>query len=352
MGLTPSKNATEISAHRPNEYFSRELTLLNQLINDVLTTSKTFKNNNILNSLLKKRCDRFVLSSEEKLSKYSKIHLNELNTSITLIPEKDYIKDKKLLCKRISSFYSKLLRILLLIKYVYDVENYGAYNIAGVIDKNIKQTKNNIKVKFCNTSQPPGDSLDIDDLPGFKFFVESLLTLKEYNSFMKIYQDIFNLKNVENIDEMLCIRRIFENDVENVIFIQQMRCKQSENTNNFNHILNSDKMNTSMIEIHPKNPILSWKYCSNITELNCEKTKQTRENLSILRTNYKKNLQKVLEILDDIVTFDKVSSTFKIKEVSDDKLYLIEKRVKQTILQFYIRSIVDYKIVLQSCKKE
>jgi hypothetical protein len=350
MGVSASKNEIDMSQNT-NDYFIKEFLQLNQIVNDVLSPSKTFKNNKFFNSLLKKRCDRFVLSSEDKLSKYSKIHLNELNTSISLIPVKESIKDKKLLCNKISSYYSRLLQILLLIKYVYDIENYGAYNIAGIIDKNIKQTKNNVTLKYCKSSQPTYDSLDIHQLSGFEFFVENFLTSKEQQSFMKIYQDIFNLKNVNNIDEMLCIRRIFENDVENVIFTQNMQCEQNVHNNTFKHILNDEKVGqSSMLKIHPKNPILSWKYCSDIAEIHC-KTNQTRTHLKNLQSNYKKNLQKILDILDDIVFFHKQSLSFKIKQISDEKLLFIEKRLKQNIIQFYIRSIVDYKTVLQSCKK-
>lgn len=349
MGISSSKNADETSQFEQTNTSVKEFLQLHQIINDVLTTSKTFKNNKLLNSLLKKKCDRFVFSSEDKLSRYSKVYLNELNTSISLIPEKQFIKDKKYLCKKISAYYSRLLNLLLLIKYVYDVENFGAYNIAGIIEKNIKQTKQNIKLKLCNTSQPQHESLDINQLSGFEFFVETFLSSKEQQSFMKIYQDIFNLKNVNNIDEMLCVRRILENDVENIIFVQNTQCEQTNAKNNFKHINN--EIQTSIMKIHPKNPILSWKYCSDVTVLDCKNTENTREKLSILQTNYKKNLHNILNILDDIVIFNKNTLNFQIKPISDDKLHFLEKRLKQTVLQFYIKSIYDYKSILQSCMK-
>lgn len=350
MGISPSKIADETTEFELTNTSVKELSQLNKIINDILTTSKTFKNNNMLNSLVKKKCDRFVFSSQDKLLKYSKVYLNELNTSISLIPEKQYIKDKQYLCKKISLYYSRLLNLLLLIKYVYDLENFGSYNIAGIVDKNIKQTKQNIKLKMCNTSQPQHQVLDMNQLSGFEYFVENFLSPKEQQSFMKIYQDIFNLKNVNNIDEMLCVRRILENDVENIIFLKETECKKSKD-NTFEHIMDGDKRQTSIMKIHPKNPILSWKYCSDISELDCKTNNNTHEKLSILQTNYKKNLNNVLDILDDIVFFNKKTSHFQIKQISSDKLHFLEKRLKQNILQFYIKSIYDYKAVLQSCMK-
>jgi hypothetical protein len=352
MGGTTSKIASEtpIESNEHGDYFVKDFLQLNQTINDILTTSKTFKNNNILNSLLKKRCDRVILSSEHKLDKYSKIHLNNLHTSISLIPKKEFIKDKKFLCKQISEHFSKVLQVLLLIKYVYDVENFGAFNIAGIVDKNIKQTKSNIKIKFCNTSQPENDILDMSQLSGFDFFVSNFLTSKERQSFSKVFQDIFNLKNVSNIDEMVCIRRIFEDDIDNIIFAQNSACDPSKTKNNFNHLSNEKKHFGSIMKIHPKNPILSWKYCNDFTELKCKKTKEMRTHLTELQTNYMKNLQKTLDILNELVTFNKDTSQFQLKNISHEKLSITEKRIKQNIIQFYIKSIVDYKNVLQCCK--
>ena len=55
MGGTTSRveSATQIDSNEYGDYFVKDFLQLNQTINDILTTSKTFKNNNIQKLILK-----------------------------------------------------------------------------------------------------------------------------------------------------------------------------------------------------------------------------------------------------------------------------------------------------------
>ena len=136
MGLNSSKLFIP-----ENAVFFKELKQINFIVNQMLSENNIFKNSKY-NMFLKGKCDEFTILNSKKLYRYPKIDIDNINSSIFIIPNSELASTKKTICNKISIHYTRILQIIYLIKYIYDLENFGDKSIGGIIMRNIKIKEN------------------------------------------------------------------------------------------------------------------------------------------------------------------------------------------------------------------
>ena len=136
--------------------FEKELSKMNILINDIISNDDLFKNKEY-NFLSQDVCENYQVVLEEELSKHLKLDIKSLGASLYIIPKHTddtdikltkYKLTKKEVCNKISNHYIKILYIMCLVKYVYNLEKSGDLSIAGIIFRNIKIVDDMMQIYF------------------------------------------------------------------------------------------------------------------------------------------------------------------------------------------------------------
>lgn len=309
-----------------NGVFGKELEDINKIINDIISSNKTF-NDERFNMFLKGKCDEQTIVFEKKLLKYPKIHLQSLNEYIYLVPNN--IMNKKELCHEISVHYTHILQLIHTIKYIFDIENEGNMSIAGILFRNIKFIDDLIEIGYCATQQEElnfmNQGVDFDNLSGFKIFTKYILDNEEKKKFIKQLEAVFN------DDEKTTMKKLFCHD------------KQYQN------ILNIQCGGSSYVKINNNNPILSWNLCINNKSYISKRNSDINRKINKFKNDYIKNVNEVLSVLNTLV-YNK-DNIYYLKHINKEEYDIIKNKLKNTIIKFFIISIKNFKSVLDEVKK-
>jgi hypothetical protein len=355
MGVGVSKTTENIYGMDKNPKspdLQNEFKKINKIIDDVINSSDMF-NNELYNQLLKKKCNQIVLLSSAKMKKYTKSDLVFHDYKITRIHQDELKTDKNKLCNTISNHYSKILQIICLIKYVYDIENNGENNIANIIKKNINVNNRGLVVTYCDVSQKsqlrnihddPG--VDFSSLAGFDFFVKNILTTSEATTFLDIYEELFEIKNIQTMNNLVCKKILSKPNTNKRIFKHAFNCNQGGSFAGDSSYIR--EVPSTILPIGSLNPVMSWKLCGKLKTKHIKQTKQITNKINKMKVHYKKNLEQIGKILDRMVIFDKEKGKYEMREIQTHELSEIEVIVKQNIIVFYIKSIIDYKEIFST----
>jgi hypothetical protein len=215
MGLSPSKEPGLNGVKQPGNVFSKELEKLEGLVNSVITPDGNFmdKEYNFLNDDV---CNRYTMVMETALNKHLKVHLHDLAASVYFVPkDNDMVHTKSgdrltksELCSVITSHYRRTLRMLTLIRNIYDFENGGKYSLAGIVYRNLDQIDGMYQVSVCATEQEPLDMdenlVDFKKLKGLDMFVNSFLNKGEASTFIRHLKQLFGNYNKRSISRLIC----------------------------------------------------------------------------------------------------------------------------------------------------
>jgi hypothetical protein len=109
-----------------------------------------------------------------------------------------------------------------------------------------------------------------------------------------------------------------------------------------------------LLLVQEGNPILSSELCMSKKKLivqlgNDRKSKAARAAYDALHTDYVDNLRKVEALLGRL-TQKGPTGTHTLRNISNDDLDLLTKDIKNAVVQFYLRPIVQYQMLLDMAK--
>lgn len=354
-------NSSSISSSK--EIFKKELDTISKLINNIINDKDVFINENY-NFLSKNTCKNYKIIFESELKKHMKINIDKLGSSLYVIPnDEDLIKEtKKEVCKNISSHYVKILYILSLIKYVYNIEKYGDLSISGIIFRNIVILDDIMEINYCDaphrdySSKSDNHKLDFSQLEGFSFFVNYFLDRTESASFIKLFKILFETNNKQNINNKLC-EYSFNKEIDSEImrlyynkFNEKLKCNNIDNNKK-----DIDNKYNLLFYVGKNNPILSKLYCyahkKIIFKINTKEGKKIYNLYLKMKKNYDNNISKIHNILNKIILHNTKENKYELKDIDKKTLDNIIKDVKNIIIEFYLNSLVDFQILLKEAKK-
>jgi hypothetical protein len=339
--------------------FQDDLKKVNELVNSMLNADNTFINPNY-NFLSQDVCKQHTLVLESELQKHLKVSLNELGAGMFLIPNNDHSESKKKICKKISSHYMKILYLLTLIKYVYDLEHHGDYSIAGIIFRNLQVEDDILSIKYCAMSQKDFSKasnsaltqtdkrVNFKQLEGLSFFVEYVLDKEESQSFMSAWKAVIERKGKTVVKKRLC-------DLLNRKTIDRTLTASLEDAYKAKY---NDKLGLTggspdmLVAVAPDNPVFLKEYCYDakqiVVRLGTKNSQEVETAFKTMKANYDKNVACIEKILYSLVSVK--GKQYELKDVVKQDLDTIATKLKYTISMFYIQSILDYQNLLDIAK--
>lgn len=357
MGAGNSRLQDDAKYHLKN-VFARELEDLTHIINNILTPSNMFVADEY-NFLGKDACDRFTFVLESSLKKHLKVEIQELHDSLVLIPKQNRVAvghtfvDKSTLCDIISTHYIRCLYLLCLVKYVYDLEHGGDYSIAGIVRRNLRLVGDLLEINYCAIPQKDylrhSKNVDFSNLQGMRFFAEHFLSPEERHTFFEQFRMII-AKDIKPdlLTTLSCQDSILtQADYEKMYDIKPS-CK---------HITKkaSSAVSVPAIEfpVAAGNPVFSSQLCMSkkklVVKIGSDKiSKALQASYKKLQDNYVANLQLVQTLLHDMVVVRK--QKYELKNISGEELDAVTKKVKSTIMHFYLQPLLDFQSMVDIAK--
>lgn len=298
-------------------------------------------------------CEKYTFVIEKRLNKHIKVHLQNLNSAIYMIPKErglveiDDITVKKTdLCSQISSHYTRIFKILHMIRIIYDLENKGNNSIAGLVNKNISIIDGVVQLTYCESIQleESNGKLNMDKLAGLSEFVNSILTKEESKVFIKHFQELFLTEHydMKKIGNHICKNTLLKKkEFQNIYNISQVKC--GGNSNGYitprNHDLRFD--------IKSKNLIFDLKFCLNPKVFVIKEHKEIKKLIQTFYKGYLSNLKNIKNTVKEITVFNKETNTLVLKTLTSYNIDYIEHKFKKNVMIFFLESIVNYKKILK-----
>jgi hypothetical protein len=253
--------------------------------------------------------------------------------------------NKNKICQLLSNHYTKILYILCLIKYVYNLEKHGDNSLAGIIFSNIRILDNELEIKYCALDHRDysRDDLKIDfsKLEGMIFFTNYFLTKDESKNFIAILKTILSKKAKSQLKEDIC-EYLVNNKVDEIKDLYFYKYKEK--------LVCELKGGELLLNIEKNNPIFSYNLCrapeSLRFKINTKEGKEAYNYYLTMKTNYDKNVKEIELLLKRIVSSEGI-----LKELTKDELDNIIKQIKIKVQVFYIRTIIDYQNLFDIVKK-
>ena len=339
-------NSVLKSSSSNNSVFEKELHKIESLINTIITKNDEFvdSNYNFLNDTV---CDKYTMVLESKLSKYLKIHLHELKSNIYFVPKKNeqitFKNDtftKNDLCHIISSHYLRTLKIISLIREIYDIENGGDFSIAGILYRNLDDIEGMFQISYCGMNQEPldgGDRVNFNQLKGLKRFVEDILTEDESKVFILHLKELFGNMNKRKIAELVCKDTLISMETYRSIYKDipiNLKCQTGGGNKKENKHL--------MFHVSKDKPIISYELCYDKQKNIIPYDRKIKELFQKFKNDYTYNLDKVTQIIHKMIYFCNKTKRYRLKDLTNDHLVSIEVEVKKTTIIFFIQSMVNY----------
>lgn len=373
-------NKISLASHK---VFEKDLQYVSTMVNAVIDDKNVFKNNDY-NFLSKDVCERHTLVLEDELNKHLKVSLQTVGTSLYLIPNNDSnnkqtIKGTKLtkreICEKISNHYMKILYILSLVKYVYDIEHHGDYSIAGIIFRNIKVVDDIMAINYCSMPQKDYSQktqsykIDFSNLEGMSFLVDYVLSKQESRAFIDIIRSILSRSPRGIVRQQACSflknKKLRKDDIRKVEELYQSRfgskleCPAGGVSNNTSQealsVKEGDvsaKRPNLHIKIEKDNPVFLKDFCYNVKEIvimtNKPNNKPIVEAFKTMQKNYQSNIKAIEGLMDRLVV--KKGKLYELKDITKYELEDIVNDVKSCVKIFYIQSIMDYQRLLDIAK--
>ena len=372
-------NKISLATHK---VFEKDLEYLTTVVNAILDKNNIFKNNDY-NFLSKDVCEKHTLVLEDELNKHLKVSLQTIGTSLYLIPNNDTnnkqtIKgtkfSKREICEKISNHYMKILYILSLIKYVYDIENHGDYSVAGIIFRNIKVVDDIMAINYCNMPQKDYSQkaqnykIDFGTLEGMSFLIDYVLSKDETKTFVDVIRSILSRSPRGIVRQQACAllknKKLRKQDINKVEELYQKRygtrlecpVPSGKKTTNDEALVINSHVSTKRPNLHMKvekdNPVFLKEFCYNVKEIvimmNKSSNKEVVEAFKQMQNNYKDNLKSIESLIDRLVV--RKGQKYELRDITKYDLDDIINDVKSTVKIFYIQSIMDYQHLLDIAK--
>lgn len=354
------------SQTKEKNIFEKELQHINGIVTSIVTEKDLFKNRDY-NFLTQDVCNQHYILMENELNRHLKVEIQNLGTALYLIPKDNesyyqkYNLNKKEICKKISNHYMKILYILCLIKYVYNLEQFGDFSISGIVFRNVRFVDNIMEINFCNVPQKDFSKsmkdayrLDFGQLEGLKFLTTFFLDKTEALSFTKVMRSVLAKKSKSQIATQVCeyisdthaavdhvkqLQQIYMNK-----FNEKLVCKSKSSQQGLHKIPNLH------MYVEKDNPIFSKEYCSEIhkliIQLNTPGGKKVLEQYNLMKQHYSENIKEIEKLLDLLIAKNG-DGGYSLKDISKNSLDSIIYKVKDVIKTYYIQSLLDFQKLIE-----
>ena len=368
MGIIQSKDDTDSS--KKSNIFAKELDKLEGLVNSVITNDGRFVDKEY-NFLDENTCNKYTMVLESSLSKHLKIDLHDLASSIYFVSkDTDNVRlpsgeriTKADLCSIITSHYKRTLKMLTLIRQIYDFENGGKFSIAGIIYRNLEQVDGMYQVSTCGVEQEPlveGDvRVDFKKLKGLNMFVNGFLTEKEADTFTRHLKQLFGNFNKRYIAKLICEDTIVSPKVYKEIYDEiKVQCggagggeahdSESSMSLKENGKRRSQKL---LFKVTKDRPIISYDLCFDKQKYLVPHGKRIRELFNKFKTDYLNNIDLVYNVVHKLVVYDFTKGSYKLRDLSHEQITAVEFELKRCIITLFIQSMVNYFKILNHVKQ-
>ena len=351
-------SSQSIPEKNPNDepLLKEELESLNKIVTKLVTHNDMFADNEY-NFLSEDVCEKYQVVLESDLNKMLKMEIKSLGESLLLIPrdeEQKLLQQKNMkkneICTKIANHYIKILYVLCLIKYVYNLEKFGDLSLAGIIFRNIHISKNMFTVKYCKQAQKDlkrasgheALNLDFSRLEGFKFFIEYFLEKDEAAIFLKVFRHIFARKSKGVLRKDLCemgnIKEI--EDLYQRRYNEKLICQAGGGDIN--------------IFVEADNPLFesTWCYAEGTVTIPLAESdgKEAYQLYKAMRSRYNSNIKEIEKILMHKLVDKHLSGKWALKDINKTELDDIIREVKDKVKVFYLQSISDFQDLLDRIK--
>jgi hypothetical protein len=357
------------------DVFKSDLNTVNEVVNNILSEDNVFKNSNY-NFLSQNVCAKHTLVLDEELNRHLKVQLQTVGTSLYLIPTSDTATtsqgkkiSKRDICAKISNHYMRILYVLTLIKYVYDLEHYGDYSIAGIVFRNIKINNGIMTIAHCSMPQKDysqstkNNKIDFGTLEGMSFFVNYVMDKDEGKAFVDVLRSLLSRGSRSEVRKSVC--GMLSQKKMDVALIRQaeqafrdkygteLQCASSETKEH--QMSQNHKIPNLFMRVESNNPVFLKDYCYNVNEvivkIDDSKSKVVTNSFKKMQQNYKANIANIERLLNKLVI--KTSNNgnmYELRDIDKPSLDIIVDDVKSTIKLFYIQSIFDFQNLLDVAK--
>ncbi len=354
-----------ISIYNEDNIFKKELININTIVSNIINEKNLFINRDY-NFLSQDVCNKHYILMEKELNKHLKVDLKDLGSSLILIPKDEKSFNAKVnkneICEKISNHYMKILYILCLIKYVYNLEKNGDNSISGIIFRNIKIVNDIMEINFCNIPHKNYQNkdvykIDFSQLEGLLFLTDYFLDNEESNNFIKVLKQILGRRSKNKIKENIC-EYLKNNNTQKEEFNKIFKSKFNEELN-CDFTLKKDKLSNNnkislWMYVEKDNPVFSKENCFEIHKivisLKDNNGKQVLDYYNTMKSNYKKNINKINELLNLLINKSD-NGDYNLRDITKIKLDEIINEVKLSIKLYYIQSLIDYQNLLDLAKK-
>jgi len=339
--------------------FTKELAFLEDMVNNILTENNMFQNRSY-NFLSQDVCDQHFVMMESELNRHLKVELQGVGSALYLIPKEGDTHtaiNKKDICKKISNHYMKILYVLCLIKYVYNIENNGDLSIAGIIFRNVKIVDSIMELNFCNVphkdySRPVKFAYKIDfgKLEGLEFFTKYFLDPVESSAYVKVLRKALARSPKKVMQRTMC--EYVKDTKPRIEHLKQMEKVYRERyqgelacgvQKGGAHPINL------LMYVEKDNPVFSKEHCYEVhkyvIQLNTPYGTKVKGAYDHMKSNYQANITAIERLMGLLVNKGK-DGRYVLKDVSKVVLDDIIMQVKDVIKMFYLQSLFDYHTLL------
>lgn len=358
--------------HGETNVFEQELKRLNTIVKGIMTEENVFRNRDY-NFLSQDVCEQHYMLAESDLSRHLKVHVKELGETLVLVPktatalEGRASVNKKEICQKITHHYMKVLYILCLVKYVYNLEKSGDYSISGIVLRNIRVVPGDLlEVNFCNAphrdfKKQGAESYNIDfgQLEGLQFLTQYFLDPVEGHSFLRILRQVLGRHKSGRVRGAICKymegnkNAEYNKALEDMFvarFGEKLGCGSAQA-----EASSAPKGRPQLLlQVEKDNPVFSKDYCYEIHKIIVPlKTAEGAKVLELYKTmkrHYADNVKKIEALVDRMVVATK-GGDYELRDLTKPELDAVIEAVKKHIQHYYLQSILDFQILLDACKK-
>lgn len=331
--------------------FEKEYTEVRKLLNGILTENDLFRNTKY-NMFLKGKCEEMTLVARKRLERHPKFEVRSLMDDLFVVPNDEMGDTKREMCNAISMHYIRVLKLLYVVKYVYDVETHGDYSVAGIVLRNIQTRDGLVEARYCGTPQEELGSfdrgVDFAKLSGFQVFVNDFLKPREREIFLGHLRELLNRGSIRYLRRWVCKDMLVSKANYARIYRTNMQCGGGGASKAG---ARGGVVESIFVKVSERNPVLSWQLCgaprSFISKESAEITKAIRH----MQKRYRENIARVRTELERIIAPSTDGAGFDIRSMKDTDLDDIERSVKGAIVEFFVESFVNYRHVLSETEK-
>lgn len=327
-----------------HQIFKKELEKINKIVTSIIDDKNLFRNTSY-NFLSQDVCEKHTLVMEEDLSKHLKVSLQDLGQNILVIPNNENDASKKVICKKISSHYMRVLYLLTLIKYVYDLEHNGDLSVAGIMFRNITIEDDIMSIAYCNMPQKDyshddDTRVDFKDLEGLAFFIDYVLEKDEARDFAAAWRSVAERSGKNTLKTNLCKvakKKVLDKRLLSSLRSVGVQCGGSE----------------LISKVAKDNPVFAKHLCYDVKKivlkLGTSNSKAVEKAFRTMRTNYSNNISSIEQLLNCIVA-PCFNGGYELRDISKVELDDIIQQIKATVMLFYLQSLLDYQNLLDIAK--